>query len=105
MAKLSVLQQQHLQAATTHTNGTSPPTVVTVTGAVTNGVVAVLSGGAFQPVPRQGEAGAVVNAEADVIEARAAEDYGLASPSSTAEQLPLLLTELSEDQKAYARKV
>ena len=62
-------------------------------------------GGATLPVPGVGVAGVVANAEADAIEARAVEDYGLASPGSTVGQLSHLLAELSEDQKAYVEKM
>ena len=52
-----------------------------------------------------GWAGAVANAEGYAIEARAVEDYRLASPGSTIVRLPHQLAEVSVDQKAYVDKV
>ena len=88
---LTILQQQ----GATHTGGTGPRTANAVDGTGTNGVSVALAGGTSQSALGLGAAGVAANAEADAIEAKAVEDYGLASPGSTIEHFPHLLAELS----------
>ena len=98
---LTILQQQ----GATHTGGTGPRTANAVDGTGTNGVSVALVGGTSQPALGLGAAGAAANAEAEAVEAKASEDYGLASLTATPEQLPELKSELSDEEKLYAESV
>ena len=103
--KAACLQQELATLTTAHNNPSGLSTALAVSGAALVVGAGVLAGGFTPLLPGQVAVGDAAAVAAEAKEAKEAEDYALASPTASADQLPALVETLTDEQKAYTEQV